>query len=577
MIIKSVLRLTLLAFCFLPLICSAQDWTVVGSGSISSSFALYPKFAEDKTASPAVLYTAYYDFGVGGKGTVQKYDGTNWVTVGSAGFTASPANDPDFVIAGNGTPYFVYRNQSSSNRSFVMSYDGSSWSNVGGAAASPEGAYINRIDVDSANDIYTMFRENSNDNNINSRLTVMKYDGTNWNVIGTRGFTQELDINVPPVFKVHGTTPYVAYQEGGQKGVTVKKFDGLNWVNVGSAHFGTIPVASGPDITQNQGAHDLDLNIDAAGNIHVAFFDRFNGDVESGISVMKYNGSSWEVVGTQRHSSATNHSGSRYPSIDFNGNELILGYKDVNNGNKISVVKLNGANWTHLGLPGFTSGIPQDRSISIIVGSLFVGYSDQSNSHKATAMSYSGSGLPIELISFEAKVVEKDKVALSWATASEEDNAFFTIEKSIDGRAWQTLKTIATKGYSIEITKYQDRDEKPFDGISYYRLRQNDFNGNYTFSKIESVQIKGAENIITSIFPVPAEDEVTITIDQYKYETDYNISLIDIAGQRQDAPIEFEDSVIRIKVNDLVPGVYFLVVQKGSIVETAKIVVEPGR
>ncbi len=572
--IKNVLKIALIAFYCLPLVSTAQDWTTVGSGDISSSFALYPKFAEDQSAVPAVLYAAFYDFAAGGKGTVKKYDGTNWVTVGAAGFTGGRADDPDFLVDANGTPYYVYRNSFSSNRAFVMSYDGSNWNNVGVGSASTEGAYANRIDVDSNNDVYIMFKENSTDNNINSRLTVMKYSGGTWNVVGSRGFTNELDVNVPPDFAIHGTTPYVAYREGGQQGVTVKSFDGTNWVNLGTTDFGTLPAAG--DINDNQGVDDIDLNIDPTGVVHVAFFDKFNGTLESGVSVMKYNGTAWEVVGAQRQSSGTNHAGSRYPSIEFNDGNVVLAYKDVNNGNGISVVKSAGSSWTPVGTAGF-SGSPWDRSIQLTPGGLNVGFTDQGNGNKAALMGYSGSLLPIELIRFDATVINNDEVALSWATASEEDNAFFTIEKSIDGRTWQTLETIAAKGYSVEVTNYATRDEKPFDGVSYYRLRQDGFDSNFTYSQVESVQIKRSEDIVTAVFPMPAETEVTVTIDQSKYDTNYEIALIDASGQRQNAPMSFEESVIRVDVNGLVPGLYFLVIHKGNIVETAKIVVEPGR
>ena len=99
--------------------------------------------------------------------------------------------------------------------------------------------------------------------------------------------------------------------------------------------------------------------------------------------------------------------------------------------------------------------------------------------------------LPIELIAFDATVVD-DKVVLDWTTAQEIDNEFFTIERSRDGRHFEILGYVNGAGNSSEVMHYHYVDENPFEGRSYYRLKQTDFNGQFAYSGLRLVEIQSA-------------------------------------------------------------------------------------
>jgi hypothetical protein len=90
--------------------------------------------------------------------------------------------------------------------------------------------------------------------------------------------------------------------------------------------------------------------------------------------------------------------------------------------------------------------------------------------------STSCSVLPVELISFDAELIE-DEVRLFWKTASEINNDYFTIEKSKDAINYELLANIGGAGNSNVPVQYATIDDNPFYGISYYRLTQTDFNG----------------------------------------------------------------------------------------------------
>lgn len=97
---------------------------------------------------------------------------------------------------------------------------------------------------------------------------------------------------------------------------------------------------------------------------------------------------------------------------------------------------------------------------------------------------------PVNLITLEAKSNGKN-ISLTWETSEEMNNSFFTIEKSKDGQKFVPLTKLDGAGKSTTVRTYSCQDEYPFSKINYYRLRQTDEQGNYTYSKIVAVNAKG--------------------------------------------------------------------------------------
>ncbi|RYM32823.1 T9SS type A sorting domain-containing protein [Brumimicrobium glaciale] len=136
--------------------------------------------------------------------------------------------------------------------------------------------------------------------------------------------------------------------------------------------------------------------------------------------------------------------------------------------------------------------------------------------------------LPIELIYFDAKPYQDYKVNLDWQTASERNNDYFTIDKSTDGIQWKKVNKVEGAGNSASLIKYSSIDESPFKGISYYRLKQTDFDGKFTYSATKSVIIKGQENSEIEVFPNPSESQLTLIGSKFELE---NISICNVLGQ----------------------------------------------
>lgn len=118
--------------------------------------------------------------------------------------------------------------------------------------------------------------------------------------------------------------------------------------------------------------------------------------------------------------------------------------------------------------------------------------------------------LPIELLSFQATEFDK-AVELLWVTATEIDNDYFSIERSTDGARFETVITIDGGGNSIEVLNYTFIDDQPFEGVSYYRLKQTDYNGEFTYSDIETVNFDGKEMLeISRARPNPFTNQLAI-------------------------------------------------------------------
>lgn len=101
--------------------------------------------------------------------------------------------------------------------------------------------------------------------------------------------------------------------------------------------------------------------------------------------------------------------------------------------------------------------------------------------------------LPIELIDFTARPLESGEVITEWATASETNNDYFTVERSADALSWEAAGQVLGAGFSNAALYYSFRDASPIPGQSYYRLRQTDFDGHSELSDVKSVFVNSTE------------------------------------------------------------------------------------
>jgi hypothetical protein len=116
--------------------------------------------------------------------------------------------------------------------------------------------------------------------------------------------------------------------------------------------------------------------------------------------------------------------------------------------------------------------------------------------------------LPIELVRFTS-LCQDESVDLLWATASEINNDYFTIERGVDGVNFEAIGEVLGAGNSDQLKEYSWVDKAPFSGVNYYRLKQTDFDGQFSYSKLKAASCKGSVEF--ALYPNPVLDNVMLT------------------------------------------------------------------
>lgn len=169
--------------------------------------------------------------------------------------------------------------------------------------------------------------------------------------------------------------------------------------------------------------------------------------------------------------------------------------------------------------------------------------------------------LPVELLLFEAIWTDGD-VKLVWTTATEHNNSHFTVERSANGSNWEEIVQVPGAGSSDSRSTYQYFDTDPYDGLSYYRIRQTDYDGSSTYSWIRSVNV--GSDVEISIYPNPASEEFFVELSSPSQMT---VRLFNSIGQPVGIDPVLEGNSVIVNVSGLNRGLYFVQIddQRGSI------------
>lgn len=186
------------------------------------------------------------------------------------------------------------------------------------------------------------------------------------------------------------------------------------------------------------------------------------------------------------------------------------------------------------------------------------------NTFSPWILSSSSAPLPIELLTFNAQL-NMTNVDVSWATASETNNDYFTLEKSRDAQNFEKVFIVDGAGNSSSTIEYFDIDHQPYIGISYYRLKQTDFNGKISCSNIVPVEYNPNGDPGISLFPNPSDAGTTTYLCLNQFEgQEVLVVLRDIAGREI-----FSKVVISSSNNELIAIEQQGAIAKGSYLVTA--------
>ena len=180
-----------------------------------------------------------------------------------------------------------------------------------------------------------------------------------------------------------------------------------------------------------------------------------------------------------------------------------------------------------------------------------------SASYEPTPAGTNNNPLPIELVSFKAIVVG-DIINLEWITASETNNDYFTVEKSIDAEYFDILTNIVGAGNSNNFVYYSTKDKNPIEGINYYRLKQTDFDGEFSYSDIIFVN----KNKNTIVFEQPYKSGSSLQTFLYNQTgKTLNVEIINLLGQviyREEIKPQTDTHFISLNINKFTKGIYLL-------------------
>jgi hypothetical protein len=168
--------------------------------------------------------------------------------------------------------------------------------------------------------------------------------------------------------------------------------------------------------------------------------------------------------------------------------------------------------------------------------------------------------IPVSLLYFKAGYLPNGKVGLSWATASEHNNASFIIERSKDARAFAPILRVNGAGNSNS-TRYYSAEDGPADkGLWYYRLKQVDVDGNYVYSNIAAINYGQKNNMVIS--PNPATDQINVSF----FSSGINTASMTIFGtngaiiKNLRIPLNNGDNSLQYNISNLAKGMYYIVI-----------------
>jgi hypothetical protein len=254
-----------------------------------------------------------------------------------------------------------------------------------------------------------------------------------------------------------------------------------------------------------------------------------------------YTVSSCEYWTLDRNTGASNV----FVTLSWNESACNPGY--ITNPATLRVARWNGTNWVNQGNGG-TTGTATNGTI--ITSSAVTSFSPFT-----LASTTPENPLPIELVYFRATRTPEQLVYLEWTTALEINNERFEIERSTDGLNFQKLHEVTGAGNSNQPITYSWIDRFPLLGISYYRLKQIDYDGQFSYSDIVSVRMKGLAPF--QVYPNPAG----------KQWVDFNKRVDVVVTNNLGQIVARYSDAEGFDTTNFAPGIYFVRNELGEVVK----------
>ena len=321
-----------------------NSWSYMGGRGMSyyDSGSFISSLASDSTSMYAAYAEGTASIEHGGKLSVLKYNteevNGSWEIVGSEDFSSGHVIWTDMVID-NGIIYNAYIDNGLGNSLVVKYFDGTEWENVengvesvsGGEASEPAIAVLDgRIAV--------AYRDGTKSN----KITVKEYAGSTWTLLGTEGFTSGVDTYSPDV-EIYNNTVYLSvterYTHYGVYSIVCQKYNEAaeEWESVGDnaiigkGNFSSLTIYNG--------------------NPAVIYAD-FYADYKASVRAFNASANSWDYLGPKGYSGLKVSYGNNRPAIKVIGSTIYTSLYRENF--YLSVMKYNGSSWEFVGAPDIT-------------------------------------------------------------------------------------------------------------------------------------------------------------------------------------------------------------------------------
>jgi hypothetical protein len=231
----------------------------------------------------------------------------------------------------------------------------------------------------------------------------------------------------------------------------------------------------------------------------------------------------------------------------------------------LAVARWNGALWKDHG-----NGAVTGNAVAGTVRSLAVVTSFSPFTLASTSIN---NPLPVTLIEFKATQISNQNITTTWKTAIEENNDFFTVERSYDGATFEAISKInGQNGNTIKSYEFIDQQFDASNRTIYYRLKQTDYNGDFTYSNAVAVSLNTMNTSTAfNVYPNPAQSVINIAASHENSIT--TITIVNSAGQEV---LRINDYVTNtsINVSNLAQGVYTVTISNNVISESKRLIIQ---
>lgn len=177
--------------------------------------------------------------------------------------------------------------------------------------------------------------------------------------------------------------------------------------------------------------------------------------------------------------------------------------------------------------------------------------------------------LPVTFTNIKASIGQRNDVTVTWSTATEINNDYFTVERSSTGMTWEAIGVVPGSGNSNQKLNYSFVDANPYWNNTYYRIRQTDYDGTNSWSSIVVAAINDDSGI-----HIYYQSDASAWVVEWKDDARIgDVSIVTAVGQTVALPAERTSGKIVFNTSRLSPGIYIMHVHYDGQGVTQKILV----